>query len=201
MTCFFYACHLRIRAFFLVLTTKHPYNCNRYKAARRKIVCQHTRLTNHLKNSTPASQDSVAEWPPAKAARSSPLVEPMVARSSAPNFTCSMKREYRVRKHEDFDRIIQNGVALRSPHFSLFHERNDVNETHIGIAVGKKNGGAVARVKIKRQIRAIIASAWEDYSLPFDIIIIAKASYDTKDFSASKEELTSLLEKVKDSQH
>ena len=76
-----------------------------------------------------------------------------------------------------------------------------MNETHIGIAVGKKNGGAVARVKIKRQIRAIIASAWEDYSLPFDIIIIAKASYDTKDFSASKEELTSLLEKVKDSQH
>ena len=35
----------------------------------------------------------------------------------------------------------------------------------------------------------------------FDIIIIAKSSYDTKDFSASKEELTSLLEKVKDSQH
>lgn len=84
----FCACRLRIRAFLLVLTTKHPYNCNRYKAARRKIVCQHTRLTNHLKNSTPASRDSVAEWPPAKVARSSPLAEPMAARSSAPNFLC-----------------------------------------------------------------------------------------------------------------
>ena len=112
-----------------------------------------------------------------------------------------MKRQFRVCKHEDFDRIIQNGIALRSPHFSLFYERNEVNETHIGIAVGKKNGGAVTRVKVKRQIRAIIASAWKDYSLPFDIIIIAKASFDTKDFFPSKEELTLLLDKVKDSQH
>ena len=112
-----------------------------------------------------------------------------------------MKREYRVREHEDFDRISQKGIALRSPHFSVFYERNEVNETHIGIAVGKKNGGAVTRVKIKRQIRAIIASAWEDYRLPLDIIIIAKASFDTKDFFPSKEELTTLPQKIKDSQH
>jgi ribonuclease P protein component len=112
-----------------------------------------------------------------------------------------MKREYRVRKHQDFDRIIRHGEALRGHRYSLHYENTPTNETHIGIAVSKKNGGAVTRVKIKRQIRSIIAESWNDYSLPFDIVIIAKPSYQTEEFSASREELISHLNIVKESQH
>ena len=112
-----------------------------------------------------------------------------------------MKRENRDRKHSDFDRIIQKGAALKGRRFSLYYERSDVEETHIGIAVGKRNGGAVARVKTKRQIRAIIAECWNDYTLPLNLIIVVRPSYDRSDFAASKEELSQLLNTIKENQH
>ena len=112
-----------------------------------------------------------------------------------------MKRENRVKKHSDFDRIIQKGVAVKGRRFSLYYERTDVEETHIGIAVGKRNGGAVARVKTKRQIRAIIAESWKDYGLPLNLVIVVRPNYDCSEFAASKEELIGLLETIKESQH
>lgn len=108
-----------------------------------------------------------------------------------------MKRENRVRKHSDFDRIIQQGESIKGTHFSLFYERNAESKTQIGIAVGKKNGGAVARVKIKRQIRAMIARHWSDWSLPLRIVIIVRPSYRIEEFTGNQEELESLLRKIK----
>ena len=112
-----------------------------------------------------------------------------------------MKRENRVRKHSDFDRIIQKGAAVKGRRFSIHYERGDVEETHIGIAVGKRNGGAVARVKAKRQIRAMIAECWNDYCIPLNLVIVVRPSYDSSDFVASKQELTELLTMIKESQH
>lgn len=109
-----------------------------------------------------------------------------------------MKKEFRVRKHSDFDRIIKKGLAKKSPHFAVFYERSEEPTTHIGIAVSKKNGGAVTRVKIKRQIRAMISELWKDYSLPLNLVIIVKTNYQCEDFRNSQEELKNTFEKIKE---
>jgi ribonuclease P protein component len=90
-----------------------------------------------------------------------------------------MKRKFRVRKHQEFDSIIRQGHFVKSHHFVVYYHRKDEAVTRIGISVSKKNGNAVTRNKIKRQVRATIATA---YSLnkPLDIIIIVRASYDPK---------------------
>jgi ribonuclease P protein component len=110
-----------------------------------------------------------------------------------------MKRQFRILKHQEFDRIIHGGKALRTPHYSIYLEPNE-GKARIGIAVSKKNGGAVTRVKIKRQVRAMIAAGF-DLSTPVNLIIVVRPSYDTEAYSSESEELLSSLSHIKEPQN
>lgn len=107
-----------------------------------------------------------------------------------------MKRAFRVLKHQEFDRIIRHGGKIKTPHFSIYHEIND-GHARIGIAVSKSNGGAVTRVRIKRQVRAMIAEAY-DLGTPVNLIIVVKPSYETSAYQVEKEELLANLKQLKD---
>lgn len=111
-----------------------------------------------------------------------------------------MKRVNTVKSHREYDAIIHHGVKLRSEHFSLYHRPSDLGYTRIGLAVGKANGGAVQRVRIKRQVRAILAKR-NDYSLPIDIIIVIRPNYDQADFHENERELNVLLDQIKEAHH
>lgn len=108
-----------------------------------------------------------------------------------------MKVVNRVKKHEEFNEIISTGKKFKSSTLAVFYRSNINGYTRIGVAVGKKNGKAVQRVKIKRQIRAMIAKR-NDYSLSIDLIIVVKPSYDTTLFSKNETELNELLNKIKE---
>jgi len=110
-----------------------------------------------------------------------------------------MKRQFRILKHQEFDRIIQAGKSVKSAHYSIFFQPSE-GKTRIGIAVSKKNGGAVARVKMKRQIRAMIAENC-DLSRPIDLIIVVRPSYKTEDYVNEKEELYRCLTNIKETQN
>ncbi len=109
-----------------------------------------------------------------------------------------MKRELRVKKHPEFDRIIQSGRKYRSERFTLYCEKVlDQKHSRIGIAVGKRNGGAVTRVRIKRQIRAMLAKR-NEYALPMNLIIVVRQTYHVDEFTASEQELNALLDQIKE---
>lgn len=103
-----------------------------------------------------------------------------------------MKREYRILKHPEFDDIIQTTPYVKSPHYVIHHRPNTVLKSRIGISVSKKNGDAVTRNRIKRQVRAILAQHY-DFTIPQDLIIIVRASYDPTLFHAEETELVSSL--------
>jgi ribonuclease P protein component len=103
-----------------------------------------------------------------------------------------MKRENRVLKHQEFDEIIRSYPYVKSHNYVIHYRQNVANKARIGISVSKKNGGAVERNLIKRQIRAIIAKDY-DLTKPNDLIIIVKASYDPEHFHEEEAELISLL--------
>lgn len=106
-----------------------------------------------------------------------------------------MKIINRIKRHEEFNKVIDEGKLLKSDSISLYYLKNDRGYTRIGISVPKKSGNAVVRNKIKRQIRAIIACS-TDYKKSCDIVMIARKRFDIDKFENSKSDIVNLLEKV-----
>jgi ribonuclease P protein component len=106
-----------------------------------------------------------------------------------------MERQNRIQKYREFDEIIKSCPFVKSSHFVVYYRTNKASKARIGISVSKKNGGAVTRNLIKRQIRAIIAEHF-DLSISIDVIIIARTSYDTTQFHGEEVELSSTLAKI-----
>ena len=112
-----------------------------------------------------------------------------------------MKREYRILKHSEFDRIIAGGKCIRTAHFRLFYLAEESNEhIRIGIALGKANGTAVRRVKEKRQVRAMLAKR-NDYSPKLNLIIIIRPNYDPDSDFEMEEELNGAINQIEGALH
>ena len=111
-----------------------------------------------------------------------------------------MKQANTVKSHKEFDAIIRLGAKIKSPHFSLHYVKEETPQTRIGLAVGKRNGGAVTRVRIKRQVRAMIAD-YGDYSLPVDVILVIRPSFSEGDFHALEAELHASFDRLKEQLH
>lgn len=110
-----------------------------------------------------------------------------------------MKREYRVRKHSEFDRIIKGGKRVRSPHFALYALPCVDGEEHgfVGVAVSKANGGAVQRVRAKRQVRAMLGNSGILQQRIY-LIVVIRPSYQEGAFHENEVELLEDLNKIKD---
>lgn len=108
-----------------------------------------------------------------------------------------MTKENTVKSHREFDAIIQKGARLRTDHFRLHYLPNGLSHSRIGIAVGKRNGGAVVRVAIKRQVRAMVAKA-DFSSLTIDLIIIVSPEYSRDHFHELEDELLTAINQIKE---
>ena len=106
-----------------------------------------------------------------------------------------MKKENRVKKNEDFSKIIgrKNSVANKS--FIVYSAQNEMNHARLGISVSKKLGNAVIRNKIKRQIRSM-ADEIVDLNLTNDYIIIARKDYLLYNYEDNKKSLEKLMIKI-----
>lgn len=111
-----------------------------------------------------------------------------------------MKKINTVKAHREFDRIIRHGHAIKSPHFAVYHVPSSLEHARIGISVGKKNGIAVRRVRIKRQVRAMIAKA-DLLPLKVDAIVVVRPSYDPDQYPGLEEELLLSLARMKETIH
>ncbi len=108
-----------------------------------------------------------------------------------------MKKRNRVCSHEEFSEIIHKLNCYRGKFSSVYWVRKDDKKVRIGISVGKKNGGAVQRVRIKRQVRAICDELFKtDY--PFDLIIIVKPGYKPENRTEIREDLIQAIIKIGD---
>ena len=111
-----------------------------------------------------------------------------------------MTKENTVKSHADFDRIIQKGARIKTAHFRLHYLPSPFDHTRIGIAVGKRNGGAVTRVRLKRQVRAMVAKRKEESS-PLDIIIVIHPEAKGVDYHELETELLDAFQQIKEPRH
>ncbi|MDD4662033.1 MAG: ribonuclease P protein component [Candidatus Pacebacteria bacterium] len=107
-----------------------------------------------------------------------------------------LKKENRLTKKKDFDRVYKKGRGLKADSLFLKIAENPNNPTRFGIVVSKKvSKMAVTRNKIKRTVREIIRNT--DFNTGFDIIIVVYPSIKTKSFIEIKEEINNLFKKAK----
>lgn len=103
-----------------------------------------------------------------------------------------MKKINTIKKYREFKEIIELRKFYRNELFCIYFRKNECKKTRIGILVSKKNGNAVIRNKIKRQVRSIIDS-FIDYQDDLDLIIVITKKYSTDEFDRNKELLTKLI--------
>ncbi|MCQ2797729.1 MAG: ribonuclease P protein component [Bacilli bacterium] len=106
-----------------------------------------------------------------------------------------MIRDNRILKHQEFNEIIRNTPTQRSKSYVIHFRDNSQGKPRIGICVSKKNGNAVTRNRIKRQIRAMFCDVM-DLCKSLDLIIIVRTTYDPTSFQSNKTELVSSLAKI-----
>ena len=89
-----------------------------------------------------------------------------------------MARVQRLRPRGEFERIHQNGRSWPHRFFILIvlpQPDRFAAPPRIGIAAGKKLGGAVMRNRYKRLLRAAVRQVYLNISNDVDVILIARA--------------------------
>ncbi len=107
-----------------------------------------------------------------------------------------MKKEFRVRKNEEFGNIIAGHHRLINSSFTVYYLRKKLDHCRAGISVSKKLGNAVVRNKIKRQLRMMVLSLVDFDNYPFDLIIVVRNGYLKKSFDDNQKDLEKLFKKA-----
>ena len=84
-----------------------------------------------------------------------------------------MKKEYRVKKSQDFDNIIRKKQSFANRQFVIYYQENKLDHMRLGISVSKKLGKAHERNKLKRYVRESFKTR-KDFLKNYDILIIVR---------------------------
>jgi ribonuclease P protein component len=85
-------------------------------------------------------------------------------------------RERRLSGRREFDRVFRKGRRLDGRLFVLIAIRNGQPAHRLGIATGRKLGGAVARNRARRLLRDSFRRLEPGRGEAFDLVIVAKAA-------------------------
>ena len=67
-----------------------------------------------------------------------------------------MKKINVIKKYREYKELFNLRKFKRNNLFTIYFRKNNYNITRVGLSVSKKNGNAVTRNKIKRQVRNIL---------------------------------------------
>jgi ribonuclease P protein component len=85
-------------------------------------------------------------------------------------------RRHRLSRSRDFDAVYRQGRSTSTRFLVLywFEREDDPGESRLGLAVPKAAGNAVARNKIKRQLRELWRARLDSVPVGRDYVLIAK---------------------------
>lgn len=108
-----------------------------------------------------------------------------------------MKKEYRIRKNEEFSEIIGERKRFSNFSFLVYYRKKKLEHARVGISVSKKRGNAVVRNKIKRQLRMQVRECIDLDEYPLDLVIVVKDGYLHKSYADNKKDLEKSLKTVR----
>ncbi|WP_251554403.1 ribonuclease P protein component [Neobacillus muris] len=105
-----------------------------------------------------------------------------------------MKKEFRIKKNNDFQAVFQKGRSFANRQFVVYSlPKENQDYFRIGLSVSKKLGNAVTRNRIKRNIRQAILELNDQIIFGNDYVIIARKPAADMDFFEVKSSLTHVL--------
>lgn len=107
-----------------------------------------------------------------------------------------MKRQYRLRRNSDFQRVRRLGKFHASPLMVLAFLRNELDHSRFGFVVSKRLGQAVQRNKIKRRMREATRLRLEKIKPGFDVVLIARQPMNQANYADIEQSLEHLLAKA-----
>lgn len=107
-----------------------------------------------------------------------------------------MKKINRVRKSQEFQKLIHTGKKTANAQFALYYLPKKEEMNRIGITLSKKIGNAVERNKLKRQVRMMCQDLIDFETCAYDAIIIVRFAYKNHDYQTNKNSLEKLFNKA-----
>ena len=107
-----------------------------------------------------------------------------------------MKKSYRIRKNEEFSKIIAKRHYFSSACFALYIDFKKEDNSRVGISVSKRLGDAVERNKIKRQVRMMFINFYDFDTSDYDVICIVKSKYLQNSFIDNQNDLEKIIKKA-----
>ena len=107
-----------------------------------------------------------------------------------------MKKEYRIKKSDEIQKLIQKRNTVGNKYFVIYFNKNhEVNNFRYALSVPKKYGNAVKRNLMKRRLREIIKV--NSFNSDYDFFIVVKPIANNLEFNQIKEMLEKLFVKAK----
>ncbi|MFB0507969.1 MAG: ribonuclease P protein component [Thermodesulfobacteriota bacterium] len=101
----------------------------------------------------------------------------------------SYGRENRIARKVDFWKDRRRRKKFNTRHFLLILRKNDKDSKRLGLVVGRKVGGAVARNRIKRLLREFFRLNKERMPESSDLIVLVKENIEIEGYREVFEEL------------
>jgi len=109
-----------------------------------------------------------------------------------------MRKEYRVKKNEDFQEVFKKGKSVANRQFVVYTlKKPEQSHFRIGLSVSKKIGNAVTRNQIKRYVRQVFHEFDGYIHNDLDYIIIARKPTADMDYFEVQKSLTHVLKLAK----
>ena len=108
-----------------------------------------------------------------------------------------MKKKKRVSSKTDFQQVIScKQKSVSSSYVVYYLKRDDQKEARYGISAGTRLGGAVQRVRIRRQVRAMIDDIDCPDILPRDYVIIVRNGFLNHSYWENLDDLKKIMTKI-----
>ena len=99
----------------------------------------------------------------------------------------------RLRRKREFERVFRRGWRTGRTPLRLVILENDCGISRLGLAVGKRVGGAVVRNRVKRRLREVFRRERAHFPTTLDVVVVPQAGAGDLSYEELREELTTLI--------
>jgi len=107
-----------------------------------------------------------------------------------------LSRKDRLRKNDDFERVITGGKSVVDPRLVVYYERRDDGGRAVGVSVGRRLGGAVVRNRYKRRLREILRRVLPHIRPGYNLVVLVRRGGIGAEFSELEASLVRLLKRA-----